>query len=241
MPSISADSASSLEPKSGAKPPSSPTAVPSPRSPSVFLSAWKTSAPVRSASEKVGAPAGHDHELLEVDLVVGVGAAVEHVHHRHRQHVRVGAAEVAPQRLAGVGGRRLGGRPATRPGWRWRPAGPCCRFRPGPASRGPRRPGRRRPGRDRLGDLAVHVGHRLRDALAVPGARRRRAAPRPRTRRWTRPRAPPARPLAPEASVTSASTVGLPRLSTIWRAVTFWIALMWPGVLPVRGSGRQPA
>ena len=32
-----------------------------------------------------------------------------------------------------------------------------------------------------------------------------------------------ARPKAPEASVTSASTVGLPRLSTIWRAVTFSI------------------
>ena len=58
MPSISADSASSLEPKSGAKPPSSPTAVPRPRSPSVFFSAWKTSAPVRSASAKVGAPQG---------------------------------------------------------------------------------------------------------------------------------------------------------------------------------------
>jgi len=39
-----------------------------------------------------------DHELLEVDLVVGVGAAIEDVHHRHRHDVRAGAAEMAPQR-----------------------------------------------------------------------------------------------------------------------------------------------
>ena len=48
---------------------------------------------------------GHDHELLEVDAVVGVGAAVEHVHHRHGQHVRGLAAEVAPQRQPLLGGR----------------------------------------------------------------------------------------------------------------------------------------
>jgi hypothetical protein len=51
-------------------------------------------------------PDGHDHELLEVDVVVGVGAAVEHVHHRHRQHVGAepakGAVQGQPQ---GVGGR----------------------------------------------------------------------------------------------------------------------------------------
>ena len=58
MPAMSICSASSLEARSGAKPPSSPTAVASPRSPSVFLSAWKTSAPMRSASRNVGAPTG---------------------------------------------------------------------------------------------------------------------------------------------------------------------------------------
>ena len=51
----------------------------------------------------------HDHELLEVDLVVGVRAAVEHVHHRHRQDVRRVAAEVAPQRLALLRRRRVRG------------------------------------------------------------------------------------------------------------------------------------
>ena len=58
MPSISTSSAASLESRSGAKPPSSPTAVPSPRSCSVRFSAWKTSAPMRRPSEKLGAPTG---------------------------------------------------------------------------------------------------------------------------------------------------------------------------------------
>ena len=49
---------------------------------------------------------GHHHELLEVDRVVGVDAAVDDVHHRHGQHVGVGAADVAVQRqLQLVGGR----------------------------------------------------------------------------------------------------------------------------------------
>ncbi len=48
--------------------------------------------------------AGHDHELLEVDGVVGVRAAVEHVHHRHGQRGRRLATEVEVERLAGVGG-----------------------------------------------------------------------------------------------------------------------------------------
>ena len=46
-----------------------------------------------------------DHELLEVDRVVGVRAAVEDVHHRHGQDARRLAAEVAPQRLALLRGR----------------------------------------------------------------------------------------------------------------------------------------
>ena len=48
-----------------------------------------------------------EHELLHVDVGVGVRAAVEHVHERHRQHVRVGAADVAVQRELGLVGRRL--------------------------------------------------------------------------------------------------------------------------------------
>ena len=52
---------------------------------------------------------GHDHELLEVQPVVGVGASIEDVHHRHRQHVRFLAAEVAVERNALLGCGGLGG------------------------------------------------------------------------------------------------------------------------------------
>jgi hypothetical protein len=55
---------------------------------------------MRSASESVHGADGHDHELLEVDVVVGVRAAVEDVHHRHGQGDGVDAAEVAVERQA---------------------------------------------------------------------------------------------------------------------------------------------
>ena len=41
---------------------------------------------------------GNDHELLKVDVVVGVGAAIDDVHHRHRQSVRALAAEITIER-----------------------------------------------------------------------------------------------------------------------------------------------
>ena len=49
-----------------------------------------------------------DHELLDVDVGVGVRAAVEDVHHRHRQQVRVGTADVAVERQVGAVGGGLG-------------------------------------------------------------------------------------------------------------------------------------
>ena len=58
MPVMTACSAASLDSRSGAKPPSSPTAVFRPRFFSVDFSAWKISAPMRSPSAKVGAPTG---------------------------------------------------------------------------------------------------------------------------------------------------------------------------------------
>jgi hypothetical protein len=48
----------------------------------------------------------HDHELLDLEAVVGVGAAVEDVHERRREHARLRAAEVAVERQAhGLRGR----------------------------------------------------------------------------------------------------------------------------------------
>jgi hypothetical protein len=37
----------------------------------------------------------HDHEFLNVDRVVGMFAAVDDVHHRHRQDAGRGAADIA--------------------------------------------------------------------------------------------------------------------------------------------------
>ena len=53
---------------------------------------------------------GGDHELLEVDRVVGVHAAVEHVQARHRQQVRLRPAQITPQRLPEVRRGGAGGR-----------------------------------------------------------------------------------------------------------------------------------
>ena len=48
---------------------------------------------------------GHDHEFLEVDGGVGVGAAVDDVGHGHRQDFGVGPTEVLEEGLAeGCGG-----------------------------------------------------------------------------------------------------------------------------------------
>ena len=190
MPATSASSAASFESRSGAKPPSSPTAVASPRSWRIPLRAWKTSAPVRSPSANERRAHRHHHELLEVHLVVRVRAAVEHVHHRHRQHVRGLAAEVAPQRQAGLGGGRLGAgerHAEDRVGAQARPCSGFRRARSSPPST-----------RRLVGGVEARArARRSRRSRGPPRAPRpcrprpcrRRAAPPPRTRRSTRPRA----------------------------------------------------
>ena len=52
-------------------------------------------------------PRGDDHELLQVEPVLRVRAAVDHVHQRHGQRASRLATEGAVQRLAGVGSRGL--------------------------------------------------------------------------------------------------------------------------------------
>ena len=49
----------------------------------------------------------HDHELLEVERVLRVGAAVDDVQHRDGEHAGVLAAEPAVERHAGLERRRL--------------------------------------------------------------------------------------------------------------------------------------
>ncbi len=60
-------------------------------------------------SEALGADR-HDHEFLEIDRIVGMHTAIDDVHHRHRQHARRGAADIAIQRHVVGFRRRLGDR-----------------------------------------------------------------------------------------------------------------------------------
>ena len=60
-------------------------------------------APTQAFGEALG-PHGHNHEFLEVDIVVGMHAAVEDIHHRSGQQMRIRATHIAIQRqFAGLG------------------------------------------------------------------------------------------------------------------------------------------
>ena len=43
---------------------------------------------------------GHHHDFLNIEGVISMGAAVEDVHHRGRQHMGMNTAHVSPERLA---------------------------------------------------------------------------------------------------------------------------------------------
>ncbi len=114
-------------------------------------------------------PHRHDHELLEVHLVVRMRAAVQHVHHRHREHVRGLAAQIAPEREPDL----------CRGGLRGRQRHPedCVRSQPRLVRRAVELDHRAVHGRligcvepvHAVGDLALHVVHCAANALAVPG------------------------------------------------------------------------
>ena len=155
----------------------------------------------------------HDHELLEVDVVVGVHAAVEHVHHRHRQHVGVGAADVAVQRQLELVGRGLGhGERHAEDG-----VGAEAGLVVG-AVEVDQRPVdaalvERVEADDGVGDLAVDVGDGVEHALAAEAV-----AAVAQLDRLERPGRGAGRDDRPaharrESSTTSTSTVGLPRES----------------------------
>ena len=176
--------------RSGAKPPSSPTAVDEPLLVQHALQrVVGLGAPAERLGER-GRADGDDHELLEVDVVVGVHAAVEDVHHRDGEDVGVrrrrrsgraassssSAAALATAsetpRIALAPRRDLFGVPSR-----------SMSARSTPAGRAPRRP------TSGVGDLAGHV----RDGAAARpcrrSVRRRRGARRPRTARSRRPTA----------------------------------------------------
>ena len=179
------------------------------------------------ASAQVCGAHRHDHELLDVDGVVGMRAAVDDVHHRHGQQVRVGAAEIAIERQPARLRRRLGHRQ---------------RHAEDGVGAEPALVGRAVELDQRVVDaalvLGVHAGERIED-LAVDGVdrlehalaevallvavaqldglvRAGRGAGGHRRRGRS----------APSSSTTSTSTVGLPRLSRISRPMMSTMAVM---------------
>ncbi len=87
--------AASLEGRSGAKPPSSPDAG---RQTPFLEERLQSLIGLGGEPERVGEairPGRHKHELLQVDRVLGVRAAVDHVEHRHGQQRRLLAAQPA--------------------------------------------------------------------------------------------------------------------------------------------------
>ena len=108
MASTRRATASSFEARFGAKPPSSPTGSTGPgRGQDALERVVGLGPPPQGLGER-GRPDGQDHELLDVDVVVGVLATVDHVHHRHRQDVGVGPADVAVEGDLELVGRGLG-------------------------------------------------------------------------------------------------------------------------------------
>ena len=51
---------------------------------------------------------GHDHELLQIERVIRMHAAVDDVHHRHRQHVGIGSTDPLEQLDARTGSGGVG-------------------------------------------------------------------------------------------------------------------------------------
>ena len=67
-------------------------------------------APAQSLG-KAASPHGHDHKLLNINIVCRVCAAVENVHHRDGERDRGDAADIAIQRqMIGVCGGACGGK-----------------------------------------------------------------------------------------------------------------------------------
>ena len=150
------------------------------------------SVPQRSASENDAAPTGVSMNSWSSSSLSRVRAAVDHVHHRHRQHVGVRAAE----RSATAAG-------PARSAAAWATASETPRIAFAPSEDLSGVPSRSSSSRStprwssassptqRRGDHALDVGDRRSARPCRRTARgRRRAARGPRARRWRRRRAP---------------------------------------------------
>src|SRR3954452_3001111 len=227
MPATSICSASSFEPRSGAKPPSSPTAVASPRADSVFFSAWKTSAPMRSASAKLGAPTGTTMNSWKATLlsacappfntfIIGTGSTWAASPPRYRQSGRPSSAAAAcaaaseTPRIALAPRRALFGVPSSSMRVRSSPAWSVASW-PATASA--------------ISPLTFPTACVTPlPPYGSPPSRSSVASNSP----VEAPLGTAARPAAPERRRSSTSTVGLPRLSRIWRAwtVSIWLTVV---------------
>ena len=233
IPATSISSAASFESRSGAKPPSSPTAVARPRSDSVPLSAWKTSVPTRSASEKLEAPAGTTMNSWKSTLlsawapplrtfIIGTGRTLAPVPPRWRQSGSPASAAAArataseTPRIALAPRRDLFGVPSSSISV-WSIA-PCS------AARAP-------TSALAMSSLTFATAFETPlPAQASPPSRSSVASNSP----VEAPEGTAARPVAPVSSVTSTSTVGLPRESRIWRPCMRSIAPMSRETLAAR-------
>ncbi len=181
-------------------------------------------APAQALAEGGGADR-HDHELLEVDVVVGVLAAVQDVHHRHRQDVGVGSADVAVEGQLDVARGGLGHGQGDAEDGVGPERCPCCRCRRRsaaprrcPAGRGRR--ARRVPRRSSPLTWSTAVETPL-PIQASPPSRSSTASNAP----VDAPEGTMARPRAPLSRVTSTSTVGLPRESMTCRPTMYSMVL----------------
>ena len=199
---------------------------------------------MRSASRERRRADRHDHELLEVDRVVGVRAAVEHVHHRHRQDVRRrrrrGSATAAGRCSAAAALRRGQRHAEDRVGAEARLVRRAVELdqRAVEARLVGRVAAASRP--SAISPLTLR--DRLRARPCRRTRRRRRAARSPRTRRSRRPTGTAARPVRAGAQRTARPRPsGLPRLSRIWRAWTVLDLAHRRAVSPRRAASRQAA
>lgn len=175
-------------------------------------------APAQRLGEGLRADRG-DHELLDVHVGVGVRAAVQDVHHRHRQQVRVRAAQVAEERqVAGLGGGVGDGEGDAEDGVG--AEGACCRWRPGRTWPGRSGAARWRRSDQLRADLLDDGEDGLLHALALVAARVTVAQLDGLEAPVEAPDGTAARPVLPSSRPTSTSTVGLPRESRISRATT---------------------
>jgi hypothetical protein len=151
-----------------------------------------------------------EHELLEVDRVLGVGAAVHDVEERHRERPRRLPAEVAEERHAGLGRGRLRRRERDAED-RVRAEAALVR-RPVELDEPPVEP--LLVGASAPRTAAAISPRTFSTARPTPFPPHSGPPSRSSSASWTPVEAPEgtaARPNAPDSSRTSASTVGLPR------------------------------